>query len=479
MKNKITRSEWEDIPGFDPVKEKYIRLDCDNWIADQKIREEGEKRGKQNQPDSDEPLPDAFYRKIESWVSKRALVCKEEVSKYINDKLAYLHEIKSSWEKENPEINISALVNRRCADLKNQVTQNLSDLNKQCTEYEESNRELKKFREQHNLLRVAEYPINKFAHWLWVPVAMIVESFVSANLLGSVSRGGVIEGWMIAFALTLVNVLLGLWVGHSWRYTQYDRGFKKLIAYAQCIFSSALALIWNNIAGHVRDVYVNAEKTGQIDNLDKAFAEAWQIMIINPIPWESLASAGLAFVGVAVFALSAYKFYTADDPFPGYGPRHRKVEDLLERYQNSLNHTLKELKIMRNRVNEDIDEFKSRYELDRASWKIACDKLSMLVKDYSVNLRQYNKDLAYIIAAYRDANLATRTTPAPKYFNNESKIDEDVIVPPEFVYPNPPEWGDIEQEAKTAFQKIEETYKELSKRFEMLDHLNADRMDVS
>ena len=78
MKKTIPRSEWEDIPGFDRTKRKYIRLDSGAWLAAHRIPAEGERRGKRNQPGPDETLPDAMYRKIESWVQKRALDCKEE-----------------------------------------------------------------------------------------------------------------------------------------------------------------------------------------------------------------------------------------------------------------------------------------------------------------------------------------------------------------------------------------------------------------
>ena len=79
MKKITPRSEWENIQGFDRTKREYIRLDGEAWLAAHSIHTEGEKRGKRNQPGSKETLPDAMYQKIENWVRKRALDCKEEV----------------------------------------------------------------------------------------------------------------------------------------------------------------------------------------------------------------------------------------------------------------------------------------------------------------------------------------------------------------------------------------------------------------
>ena len=150
---------------------------------------------------------------------------------------------------------------------------------------------------------------------------------------------------MVAFVLTFVNVLLGIYAGRIWRFTYYDWGFVKLFAYAQGTLCAVLALVWNDVAGHVRDVYVLAEKTGALEAPDEAFATAYRTMIERPLPWESLPSAGLALVGIAVFVLTTYKMYTRRRPLPGYGVRHRKVEALHGRYQDDLNDALDELTI--------------------------------------------------------------------------------------------------------------------------------------
>ena len=177
MRKTTPRSEWEDIQGFDRTKGEYTRLDGEAWLAAHRIRAEGERRGKRNQPGSKETLPDEMYLKIESWVRKRALDCKEEVGKYIVEELANLHDSGSFWEKQNPEIDLEALVTQRCQDLHAKADQSVSDLDKQRAEFEEAARDLKNFRQRHRLSRVAHYPSNQVSHWLWVPVAGIVGEF--------------------------------------------------------------------------------------------------------------------------------------------------------------------------------------------------------------------------------------------------------------------------------------------------------------
>ena len=474
MKSSTLRSGWEDIQGFDRTKREYIRLDCDAWLDAHKIREEGERRGKLNQPDSKEELPDEVYNKIESWIRKRALDCKEEVGGYIRDELDNLHDLRSAWEEENPGIALDALVTQNCQNLNSIADQSVGFLGKSRAESEEAARDLEHFREDRQLSRIADYPSSKIAHWLWVPVFMIIETFAGANLLGSVSRGGVIEGWMVAIVLTIANVVLGIGAGQMWRLTHHGLEFVKLFSYTLGALCTAVALLWNNIAGHVRDVYVLAEKTGKFEELDKAFTTAWGKMIDSPLPWESLPSAGLALVGIFVFVFTAYKSYTADDRYPGYGAKHRKAEALHHRYQDDLNDALAELKSTRDKANVMIEEIKDRYEMDRARWKGALDRLKMVVDNYPTNLRQYNKDLTHLIAVYRDANLAARTTSPPRFFEIEPTIDEDVIQAPDFIIPDPPEWGDIPKKAEEGFKVVGETYGQLQTRYQMPDHVVDD-----
>ena len=478
MKTSNVHSEWENIKGFEGTKGEYIRLDGDTWLTAHRVREEGKRRGKRNQPDSNESLPDEMYNKIENWVRKRALSCQEEVGKYIRKELDYLHGLRSHWEEENTEIDLDALVTQSCQNLVSTATQSISALDNQRAEFEDAAHDLKNFRQSHQLSHVANYPSNQSAPWLWIAVLMIIETFVGANLLGGVSRGGVIEGWMVAVVLTLVNVFLGVVVGRLWRFTHYAWGYGwgllKLFAYTQGVLFAAVALLWNNVAGHVRDVYVRAETSGTFEPLDAAFSTAWHTMIEHPLPWDGLQSAGLALVGIFVFFFTAYKLYAADDRFPGYGAKHRKAEALRSRYSDELHDALFELKSGRDKANAAIEEIKDRYELDRASWKAVLDRLKMVVDDYPINLRQYNKDLAYLLAAYRTANLASRTTSPPHFFGIVPTIDEDVVQAPEFSIPDPPEWGDIPKKAKGGFKQVEETYDQLLTRYQMLDRVVGD-----
>ena len=468
---KKNRSEyWENTANFDKTTGQYIRLNSENWIKDNKIREIGSQRGQNNLPSQEEVRPDETYQNICAFVEKQATNCKQAVQEYVDDHLATFHQIESTWRKENPAINLGNLIDRGCQDIEQQTEIFLGDLANHQVKYNEAFRDLQKFRDRNSLLRVAHYPSNFLAHWLWIGVAIIVESFLSANLLGSVSRGGVIEGWVVALALTAANVVVGILAGHSLRYTNLRLSFLKISHTILTLVFGTLALAWNIIAGHVRDIYHEAEETGQFEALDQAFAAAFSKLLDQPLPWESLESATLALVGIAVFIATTYKSYKSDDPFPEYGAKYRKAEALHDRYHENLNKAIIQLNSIRDNTSSEIEEIKARYETDLYAWETTVDRLNSIRNNYETNLALYNKDLNFILSAYTTSNLAARKTTPPAFFQDESKISEKLLEPPEFRIPDHPDWGDIPKKTKQGIARVHDTFEKQAGRFQMLYH---------
>ena len=455
--------------GFDPIKAEYARLNCEAWIKANDILKEGRTRGKSDLPGADETQPDSIYQKIIDFVGQRARDCREDVISYVQRQCASMTDLTSDWENENPEITLEARIQKECGDLDSIAKRDLEFAGNKRGAKHQAEEALNEFKQENDLKRVAEYPDNEYAHWMWVPVAAIAESFIGANLLGSVSRGGTIEGWTVAAVLTIVNILFGIGAGQSCRFMNHARVLVKSINVLMLALVVVLALLWNTVAGHVRDAYVLAEASGNLDSIDSAFANAFAILVASPIPWDSLQSAGLVFVGIAVFMLTGYKSFTSDDRIPGYGKLHRHVEKLTAEYETVREECLDQLKTKHDEIHLVIEEFKDRHTADKASWQNIRDDVTTVLEEYEVNLSQYNLDLAYLLAAYRDANLAARTSPRPPFFNSPHAVDHEVTHRPEIEIPDPFQWGDIQHIAQQGFSKLEHEYAVLRNRFEAID----------
>ncbi len=75
---------WDNVPGFDPAKGEFRRLDLDRWLKENRVIEQAGADGEQNKPSAGEAragVPD----KIIGWVNRRGRICRQNVSKWLND----------------------------------------------------------------------------------------------------------------------------------------------------------------------------------------------------------------------------------------------------------------------------------------------------------------------------------------------------------------------------------------------------------
>ena len=83
-------SQWDEVPGFDPARGEYVRLDTDAWLRDHGIREEARSRGERNFPPADAGDRDDIHYKIQAWVNHRGRQCQGDVSQHLSDFVACL-----------------------------------------------------------------------------------------------------------------------------------------------------------------------------------------------------------------------------------------------------------------------------------------------------------------------------------------------------------------------------------------------------
>ena len=126
----------------------------------------------------------------------------------------------------------------------------------------------------------------------------------------------------------------------------------------------------------------------------------------------------LFFVGILCSIIAFWKGYTHDDKHPHYGEMdrdHKKAESEFQRVKQAAFDSAVA------KVHEVADEVEaSRNEL------VAAQRNSNALKaqiqgaqaTYDGNVRKIQGELNLVIEAYRGANKATRTTNAPKYFDD-------------------------------------------------------------
>lgn len=224
----------------------------------------------------------------------------EEVTRRFGDAQYLIAQINGGMTNQLSESS-AAGVERQISSLISQNTPAVNALKNRLVAKEQ---ELHIFKGAHGLQREAEKPTK--SNTLYYAAAFAILEAI-ANLLFLRESFKPIEAFFIAIALAALNVVGNVWFGNRYRDKNHtDQGIasqgKRFFAYSALLTLSVGALI--------------------------AYARFHSQSIVNgEFIIESIV---LLAIGVALGILSFTKGYAMDDPFPGYGPLSRDVEELRE-----------------------------------------------------------------------------------------------------------------------------------------------------
>jgi len=236
-------------------------------------------------------------------------------------------------------------------------------------------------------------------------------------------------------------VLTGSLLGAGpWRYLNYrgadGAGFRhRLWAVPALVVGSALLLLFAFYIAHYRYALSHSALDAPVpDNiLTSVMTQPFQ-------PFQQLESLLLFIIALLIGIFAVARGAHWDDPYPGYGPRHRRMEEARERSQD-----------IAQRLAEDIDIAKA--DADRALGEVATKStgavasLRQAIARTQDNAAIWDFTAAEILAEgrdaieiYRDANRETRSTPPPTYFARDAFDDAE-----------PPSSAEILETLTTAF----------------------------
>ena len=176
-------------------------------------------------------------------------------------------------------------------------------------------------------------------------------------------------------------------------------------------------------------------------------------------------------MGILCFAFASWKWLQYDDPYPGYGRRDRQLKEKTELYIKAYNRAQDALKKKHEDYVSRLEDIRHQLQIKQSRWLEVCKRGQRLVDDYSINLRQYQLDLNYLLRAYRSANQSTRTEPAPDHFIREEKVDSEILEPPSF---NPPAETSIKGVADSvhaAITELQNLYREATDKYLTLEQV--------
>ncbi len=431
---------WTIVPGWDGATQTYVDLDCERWIQENGIREAGRADGKQNFPHSDADQPDQTHMRIIEWVNKRGKTCHADVSKYLVQQ-RYNLEIESKEGMAPFQHKVEELRDQGVQELSGQGEEDRSILVQKKREAQDAWEVLETFKTKAKLERVAEY--NERDTWYWWLLGIIaIEAIVNATILSDVVEGGQLGAIGIMLGIGVVNAgILGFMLGEGWRQKNSVKLSAKLTGLIMIIVGTVGMVFWNLLVGHFRDSKKNildnidattpTLSTLEKNSLDTSLADDTIRNFLNsPFGIENMESWVLALVGIGCCVFAASKWLNRDDVYPEYGTRHRTATEYDEEYKQESVQRRKDLKNTYQTWIDRINDERNKVENKRGNYELITQTAKDIVRQFRMQLRQYQHNLDFILTAYRSENERARVTDSPKFFTKQYTIDLDMLEPP-------------------------------------------------
>ena len=479
----VNTGEWTTVPGWDGANQEYVELDCERWIKENKIREVGRENGDQEFPPSEAIQPDEMYNKILAWVNQRGKACHAAVSRYLVQQRHAL-ELETREGMAPIQYTVEGLKNQGIVELTDEAEKDRSILVQKQREAQEAGTELAAFKARANLERVAEY--NQKDTWYRFLVAIvIIEVVANAMLLAGVNEYGLLGAIVIMLAIGVINaVFLGGLIGEGWRQKNSVQLVPKSIGWTLVALGATGMFLWNLLVGHFRDSMsaVATKAASGASSLEELLADdTFERFGNSPFGLDGLFSGILAVFGGGCCIGAAHRWLKRDDVYPGYGARHRTATEHNEEYVNEIEQRRKNLNRIYSKYIEMIRDERQKVENKKGNHRLITDTAREIVRQFPMQLRQYQNHLDFIIAAYRSGNEMARTTPNPQFFAERLLIDQEMLEAPEWEEISPSDYDEdwegfqqAEEAIRTAYQEAQAGYPTLE---DWMERKDAERVE--
>ena len=465
-----TKSTWGKIPGFDPVKEQYVQLDPKQWLKDQKIKEEGEDRGRKNLPAAEDDTLDEFESEIVDWVNRRGRVCRQDVSGHLGDLELEIAGMDDDAGLTILENRVGELRQEAGIALEKGIDAGRNRLTEHEAEVVTGSAEFERFRKRHKLTRLVDYSHRGKALW-YIFGCFFAEIVLNASLLMDVNPFGLVGSTMQMALISLVNVVfLGLVMGVLLRLRNHVAASAKTVAWLGIVPVVSLVLCFNLAVGHYRNSMQATLDDHSADILAMG-NDVLQRLVDSPFDLASFQTALLVLLGVMCFGIGAWKWYQRDDAYPGYGRLERELKGKKDAYKEAYHREEETLGGIHEGFQEELRDMLHKLVVKQSKWKETCQRGDKIVEDYPTNLGQYQFDLNYLLAAYRTANVDARRTPPPPHFAADVPVDEAILHPPSFSPPQETSLSGVAEKVNGAVTALQDEYRAARRQYETLEAL--------
>jgi len=396
------------IPGMnlearseDATKEDVVKKT--KFGSEQKIKDDGYKAGRQNEPPTTSLSLDVNENEIFSAFQFSSSRFGEHIDHILHLMRNELGKAVANT-KPSPE-PLFALT----TELQRIKIRNEERLRQLYLDYDEKLRDLRYFQKQNGIFRAPNYSTvtDKTISVALMLILIFVESGINAAFFTEVGGAGLVLGFVIAAGVSIVNVIIPFFCGFFALRNVRSHSHAVRVFSMVAILITAVIIFWFNVG------VANYRESGQEQNIP----DLANRIVENPFGLEQPQSYLLFFVGVMVALAAFVKGYYFDDAIPGYAGVARRHDAARDAYFSAI------AKLKDSLLSASISKEITRLLSDSDKFKRQVLRAKQLINGYNgvINFARerhemYHTGLVHYLKVYRGANCAVRTHPAPARF---------------------------------------------------------------
>lgn len=430
------------------IDDPFVQMDLRETIRKLQLEERGLEQGSLNLPAFDARELDNVEREIVHEVNEalsRAQIEGANQVRTYDGRLAGLSLLTQF-------ASIGANARTAISDFAGEVVNSRNSLATARDAIAESFEDLRGFRVANRLSRPAHGVPSAFVTGGAIFVSWFLESMLNSSLLRMNDSMGWLGGVLAAAAIAALNVGISAFVGRRvWPYLNHVSTFHKVWAGLATVGWGVTFLVWNLLAAHYRDA-----KAAALGNPEQA---ALTLLTDQPFGLDSIYSWGLFAAGLMFAIIAALAGYKMDDPYPGYGEVHRRLEQRCENYSDDIASTIEELRAIRDEAIEEAQEVRDELGRQFRERDQILAAREAFRRRFEQHCRQLENSANALLETYRMANRRARTDPAPAHFVSRWEIDAAPL-------PDSAHATVAEAELRSADAALEDVVREVSQSFD-------------
>jgi hypothetical protein len=387
----------------------FVELDIPALAQKLQLKQEGEQRGRNNQPSASQSTLDSAEARIATAIQSELAIAHERFALHMR---AY-GERESAVQVQGKFAQLETQAEAARADFATHLSHGKDLIWKLKNDVEHRYKELQSFRTENQLERDAHIPESQILHWGIIAVLVLIESLLNGQLLARGIEMGLLGGVTYALVIAILNVGIGYAAGsYLFRNVNHLRGYRKAVGFTSIMVWMASAFAFNLLVAHYRAA-LGGSNPGE--------AERMALLTFTTAPFAIKEMSGwlLFLLGCSFSLIAAADGWKMDDPYPGYGHLSRRFNHSYEDYTSEKQELMSELEEIKNAAIATLDDLSLEVEKGGTQYRNIRANQTHLIEQFEGHIDYLQKCGNELLSIYRQANTAARSSPEPEHFTTE------------------------------------------------------------